>query len=254
MIHIKTPQEIEKMRRAGCLSHEVIHTLGEAAKAGVTTGELDDLASRIITERGGSSPCLGYAPHNHPPYPGWTCISVNNEVVHGIPGRRVLCEGDIVTIDCCVELGGWMADSAWTFPVGRVSQQADRLLKITEEALLRGIAQAKPGNRTGDIGHAVQRYAETNRCSVVRELTGHGVGKSMHEEPQVENVGSRGKGTVLKCGMTFAIEPMLNAGRRDVEFLEDQWTVVTADGNLSAHFEHTVAIVPHGAMILTNGA
>jgi len=221
------------------------------AQPGVTTGELEDLAARIISESGGTSPFLGYAPVGHPPFPAWTCISVNDEIVHGIPGRRVLEDGDIVTIDCGVELDGWMADSAWTYGVGKISPQAERLLKVTEESLYRGIEKARAGNRTGDIGHAVQLHAEKHGFSVVRELTGHGVGTSLHEDPQVLNYGARGKGDLLRLGMTFAIEPMLNVGRRDIKYKSDGWTIITADGKLSAHFEHTVAIVENGVQILT---
>lgn len=253
MIYLKSREEIEKMRAAGRVVNKVLTTTGAAAKPGVTTGQLEDIASRIICESGGTSPFLGYAPVGHPPYPAWTCISVNEEIVHGIPGHRTLNEGDIVTIDCGVELNGYIADSAWTFGVGNISPQAERLLKVTKEALYKGIAQAKPGNRISDIGRAVQRYAEANGYSVVRELTGHGVGKSLHEDPQVPNYWSPGKGDVMKCGMTFAVEPMVNAGRKDIKYLPDRWTIVTADGSLSAHFEHTLAIVNNGAQILTNG-
>jgi methionyl aminopeptidase len=252
-IHLKTHQEIEKIRAAGRVVNRVLKTCGAAVRPGITTGELEDIASRIISESGGTSPFLGYAPTGHPPYPAYTCISLNDEIVHGIPGRRALKEGDIVTIDCGVELNGFIADSAWTFGVGQLSPQAERLLKVTEEALYRGIAQAKPGKRVVDISKAVQRHAESNGYSVVRELTGHGVGRSLHEEPQIPNFVSRDKGPILQCGMTFAIEPMVNAGKKEVEYLDDRWTIVTEDGSLSAHFEHTVAIVPSGAVILTNG-
>jgi methionyl aminopeptidase len=251
MIYLKTQAEIERMRAAGRIVHHVLKTCGGAVAPGVTTGELEDLASRIISEAGGTSPFLGYAPGNHPPFPAWTCISVNEEIVHGVPGRRVLKEGDIVTIDCGVELNGWLADSAWTYPVGKVSPQVERLLRVTKESLYKGIAQAKAGNRIGDISFAVQRYAEGYGYSVVRELTGHGVGRTLHEGPEVPNFGHRGKGEVLQCGMTFAIEPMINAGRKDIKYLSDRWTIVTADRSLSAHFEHTVAITPNGADILT---
>jgi methionyl aminopeptidase len=178
---------------------------------------------------------------------------VNDEIVHAIPGRRVIQEGDLVTVDVAVELDGYIADSAYTFGVGQLSPRAALLLKVTKEALYKGIAQARPGKRTGDIGHAVQRHVETHGFSVVRELVGHGVGRTMHEDPQVANFGTAGKGDILQCGMTFTIEPMVNAGRRDIQCLDDHWTIVTADGSLSAHFEHTVAIVSNGAMILTNG-
>ncbi len=254
MIHLKSRDEIDRMRRTGRLVHKVIWETAAQIRPGVTTGELEDIAMKIMADAGGTSPCLGYAPVGHPPYPAWTCISVNEEIVHSIPGRRVLREGDIVTIDCCAELNGWLADSARTFPVGRISPLAEKLLKVTEEALNRGITQAKPGAHTGDIGYTVQRYAESYGFSVVRELHGHGVGKSMHEgELHVPNYGRKGKGAVLQCGMTFAIEPMINAGRKDIRSKPDGWTIVTKDGSLSAHFEHTVAIVPGGAEILTNG-
>lgn len=253
MIHLKKPQEIEKMRAAGRVVHRVLKETGAIVAPGITTGDLEDLAVKIITEAGGTSPFVGYAPVGHPPYPAWTCISTNEEIVHGIPGRRVLKEGDIVTVDCGVELDGWLGDSAWTFPVGKVAPGVERLLKVTEEALYKGIEQAKAGNRTGDIGYAVQKFVEAHGYSVVRELSGHGVGRSLHEDPQVYNYGQRGRGDLLQCGMTFAIEPMVNAGRKETKVLSDRWTIVTADRKYSAHFEHTVAITPDGTMILTNG-
>lgn len=253
MIKLKTGEEIEKMRRAGRIVHRVLQETGNAVAPGVTTGELEDLAARIISEVGGTSPFLGYAPGGHPPFPAWTCVSVNDEIVHGIPGRRVLKSGDIVTIDCGVELNGYLADSAWTYGVGTISPQAERLLRVTKEALYKGIEKARPGKHLSDISHAVQRHAESQGYSIVRELVGHGVGTTLHEEPQVANYGPPGKGPVLQCGMTFAIEPMVNAGKRDIQYLDDRWTIVTADGSLSAHFEHTVAIMPNGALILTNG-
>ena len=248
---LKTPQQIAKMRAAGRVVRRVLNATGEAAQPGVTTGELEDIAARIISESGGTSPFLGYEPAGHPPFPAWTCISVNEEIVHGVPGRRVLKDGDIVTIDCGVELDGWIADSAWTYGVGKISPQAERLLKVTEESLYKGIDKARSGNRTGDIGHAVQYHAERHGYSVVRELTGHGVGTTLHEDLQVPNHGVRGKGDLLRCGMTFAIEPMLNAGRKDIKYRDDGWTIITADGKLSAHFEHTVAITDSGVQILT---
>lgn len=251
---LKTDEQIAKMRRSGRVVHKVLQAMGEVVKPGVTTGELEDLAARIISEHGGTSPFLGYAPPGHPPFPAYTCVSVNEEIVHGIPGRRVLKDGDIVTVDCGVEIDGWIADSAWTYGVGTISPQAARLLKVTEESLYKGIEQAKPGKRTGDIGYAVQKYAESRGFSVVRELTGHGVGTSLHEELQVPNYGMPGKGDLIRCGMTFAIEPMLNAGRKDIDYKDDRWTISTKDKKLSAHFEHTVAIVADGALILTNGS
>jgi methionyl aminopeptidase len=252
MIHLKSRSEIAKMRETGRMVHRVIHETAKAIEPGITTGELEDIAVTLLSESGGTSPCLGYAPLGHPPYPAWTCISVNEEIVHSVPGRRIIKEGDLVTVDICAELNGWLADSAWTFPVGKVSHLAERLLRVTQESLYRGIAQARPGARTGDIGFAVQRYAESHGFSVVQELQGHGVGRSMHEgELSIPNYGSRGRGTKLELGMTFAIEPMINAGRRDIKNRNDGWTIVTADNSLSAHFEHTVAIAPGGAEILT---
>ncbi len=253
MAHLKTRADVEKMRIAGRVVHRAIQTAGKAVAPGVTTAQLEDIASSIISDSGGTSPFLGYAPQGHPPYPAWTCISVNSEIVHGIPGRYVLKAGDIVSIDCGAEIDGWIADSAWTFPVGKISPLAERLLKVTQDALFKGIAQAKAGHRVGDIGHAVQRHAESHGFSIIRELTGHGVGRTLHEGLQIPNYGSRGRGTPLQCGMTFAIEPMISAGRREIGCLDDEWTIVTADGSLSAHFEHTVAITTNGTEILTNG-
>lgn len=253
MIVLKGPAQIEKMRAAGRIVHEVLRETGAAAIPGVTTGQLEDIAARIISRAGATSAFLGYAPSGNPPYPAWVCISVNDEIVHGIPGRRALMEGDIVTIDCGVEKNGYVADSAWTYGVGEISPQAERLLRVTKESLFKGIEQVKPGKRLSDVGHAVQRHAEAGGYSVVRELVGHGVGTSLHEDPQVPNFGAPGRGPTLKCGMTFAIEPMINAGRKEIRSLADEWTIATADGSLSAHFEHTVAIMPDGAMILTNG-
>ena len=251
MIELRSREDIEKMRVAGRVVSRILQTVGAMAKPGVTTGELEDTASQLICDEGGMSPFLGYAPQGHTPFPAYTCISVNEEIVHGIPGVRVLRDGDIVTIDCGVELDGWIADSAWTYGVGKISAQTERLLKVTKESLYRGIAQARAGNRVGDIGYAVQKHAESNGFSVVRELTGHGVGRSIHEEMQVPNYGSRGKGIVLQCGMAFAIEPMINAGKKEIQYLDDHWTISTADRKMSAHFEHTVAITPDGADILT---
>lgn len=252
MSKLKSPYEIGKMRETGRRVNRVIHETAKSIRPGITTGELEDIAVLLMEERKMSSPCLGYAPINHPAYPAWTCISVNNEIVHAIPGRKVLKEGDLVTIDICAEHDGWVADSAWTFPVGKVSARAEKLLKVTEEALYRGIAAAKPGNRTGDIGFAVQKYVQSFGFSVVEELQGHGVGRTMHEgELSVPNYGHRGRGAKLQTGMTFAIEPMINVGRKEIETNSDGWTIVTRDGSLSAHFEHTIAIIQGGSEILT---
>ncbi len=249
---LKNQIEISKMRKTGKLVNQVIHETAKSIRPGITTAELEDVAVVLMEERGLISPCLGYAPTNHSPFPAWTCISVNEEIVHAVPGRRALKEGDLVTIDICAEYGGWVADSAWTFPVGKVSPRAEKLLKVTEESLYRGIAQARPGNKTGDISNAIQKYVENHGFSIVEELSGHGVGRTMHEgELCIPNFGARNKGTRLQSGMTFAIEPMINLGRKDILTRKDGWTIVTKDGSLSAHFEHTIAIVQGGSQILT---
>lgn len=218
-----------------------------------TTFDLEQIAVSTLAEAGATSPFLGYAPINHPPFPAWTCISVNEEVVHGIPGRRVLKTGDIVSCDVGAKMNGYYADGAWTFAVGPIRPEIQRLMRVAEEALYLGIDQARPGNRVGDISHAIQRHIARNGFTVVREMVGHGVGRSLHEEPQVPNYGRRGKGEVLREGMTLAIEPMVNMGRSEVESLSDEWTIVTTDRKPSAHFEHTVAVAPGGARILTQG-
>ncbi|MDE2127557.1 MAG: type I methionyl aminopeptidase [Armatimonadetes bacterium] len=249
----KTDAEIELIRQAGRVVHRVLNACGQAVAPGIVTGDLEDIAISVISAAGGSSPFLGYAPPGHPPYPAWTCVSVNNEIVHGIPGRRKLEEGDIVTVDVGVELHGFIADSAWTFAVGEVSSETAMLLEVTERALYDGIAQVHSGGRVSDIGAAVQTRAERSGLSVVKELTGHGVGRSLHEDPQIPNYGRPGRGPELVTGMTFAIEPMLNLGGSRIAVLDDGWTIVTADGSRSAHFEHSVAVADCGAQILTNG-
>ncbi len=254
MVILKTASEIEKMRAAGRVVYQALQAMKNAIVPGqTTTYDLEKAAIEVLNAHGATSPFLGYAPHNHPPFPAWTCISVNEEVVHGIPGRRVLQEGDIVSCDVGVQLNGYYADSAWTFPVGQISEEAQRLLKVTREALYKGIAQAKAGNRVGDIGHAIERHVSQHGYSIVRDLVGHGVGRSLHEDPQIPNYGRPGTGTVLEPGMTIAIEPMVNIGRRDIQALADEWTIVTSDRTLSAHFEHTVAITRNGALIITQG-
>jgi methionyl aminopeptidase len=254
MIILKSWEEIEKIRAAGRVVYAALQAMKAAIVPGkTTTHDLEQIAIRVLSENGASSPFLGYAPHNLPPYPAWTCISVNEEVVHGIPGRRVLVDGDIVKCDVGVELNGYYADSAWTFPVGKINSEVERLLRVTREALYKGIAQARAGNHVGDIGYAIERYVSQHGFSVVREMVGHGVGRSLHEEPQVPNYGKRATGPVLQEGMTIAIEPMVNAGRHEIETLSDRWTIVTCDRSLSAHFEHTVAITRNGVRILTQG-
>ena len=253
-IILKGPDELARMRASGRVVARALNAMRDAIVPGVTTtNDLENVAVRILSEAGASSPFLGYQPMNHPPYPAWTCISVNEEVVHGVPGRRVLREGDIVGCDVGANVAGFYADGAWTFPIGRLTKEADRLLKVAEEALWIGIEQAKVGRHVGDISHAIQRFVRKNGYTVVREMVGHGIGRSLHEDPQVPNYGKAGTGAVLRDGMTFCIEPMVNAGRKDIEALADEWTIVTSDRSLSAHFEHTVAVTKNGPLILTRG-
>lgn len=254
MIVTKSAEEIERMRAAGRVVHAALQAMRAAIRPEAsTTHDLELAAMRVISDRGAESAFLGYAPHEHPPYPAWTCISVNEEVVHGIPGRRVLREGDVVSCDVGVRLNGYYADSAWTFAVGTVSSEVQRLLRVAEEALHKGIAQARAGMHIGDIGAAIERHVTAHHYTVVRDLVGHGVGKALHEEPQVPNYGRPGSGPALAAGMTLAIEPMVNIGKRHVEALEDNWTIVTGDRAVSAHFEHTVAVTANGPRILTSG-
>ncbi len=247
MVQLKSKSDIEQMRKAGAIVGQVLIEIGEMIKPGVTTGDLD-LFAQVRTKELGAKPAFkGY--HG---FPGTLCVSVNEEVVHGIPSKkRILNEGDIVGVDFGVVLNGWFGDSAKTFCVGKVSPEVEKLVKITEKSLYLGIEQAKAGNHLFDIGHAVQNFVESNGFSVVREFVGHGIGRNLHEDPQVPNYGSKGKGMLLKPGMVIAIEPMINAGKPEVKVLNDGWTAVTADRKWSAHFEHTIAITEHGNDILT---
>ena len=242
----KTPEQIEKMARAGKVLAEVIREMGATIRPGVTLRELDEMAERSMRLRGAVPSFLGYRG-----FPASICASPNEMVVHGIPDGRKLKEGDIFSADFGLILDGWHADSAYTFPVGRVSEEARRLLEVTQVSLAAGIACCRPGNRLSDIGNAIQRVVEEARFSVVREFVGHGIGRSMHEDPQVPNYGKPGRGPVLEEGWVLAIEPMVNAGGWETRLLDDNWGVVTADGSLSAHFEHTVAITSEGPRILT---
>ncbi len=246
----KSRTEREEMRAAGALVAEILEVLRQAARPGVTTAELDALASRELAARGATSNFKGY--HSGLYFPGVLCASVNEEVVHGIPGPRVLKEGDILSIDFGAVYHGWNGDSATTVPIGEGSPEAERLLQVTQEALWQGIAQARAGNRVQDIGRAIHAYVQAAGFSVVRQFVGHGIGREMHEEPEVPNyVDARQPNPVLRPGMVLAIEPMVNAGRAETRILPDKWTVVTADGSLSAHFEHTVAITDGEPDILT---
>jgi len=246
MIILKSPREIELMKEAGLIVWEVHQELAKAVAPGVTTGELDDLAEEMIRKAGGIPSFKGY--HG---YPGSICASINEEVVHGIPGKRRLKEGDVIAIDLGVTYKGYVGDSAYTHGVGKVSPEVQRLLDVTRVSLEKAIEQCYPGKRLGDVGHAVQSYVEAQGFGVVRDFVGHGIGASMHEDPQVPNFGAPGTGKELKPGMVIAIEPMVNMGTWEVKVLADKWTVVTLDKGYSAHFEHTVAITDTGPVILT---
>jgi methionyl aminopeptidase len=248
-IILRSRKEIERLRASNRVVMSVMSELGEAIRPGVTTLELDALAERIIREQGAIPAFKGYRGYQHS-----ICASINEEVVHGVPSEKKLEEGDIVSVDVGAKLYGYFGDHAVTFPVGEVDPEADKLLKCCEESLFKGIEQAKPGNRLFDISHAVQKHAEGAGFSVVRAYVGHGVGTNLHEEPQVPNFGEPGTGPELKAGMVLAIEPMLNMGVHDVKVLSDEWTVVTADEKLSAHFEHSVAITEDGPDILSLAA
>jgi len=242
----KTPDEIDKMAAAGAILVRTLALVETKIRPGVTTAELDAAAERFIRSQGAEPAFKGYRG-----YPATLCASVNEQVVHGIPGNRALAEGDIISLDMGVKLNGYYGDSALTVAVGPVSDEAKTLLRVTEEALEKGIAQVRVGGRISDIGHAIQQHVEAHGFSVVREFVGHGIGQRMHEEPQVPNYGEPGRGPRLAEGMVLAIEPMVNAGKPAVKVLADGWTAVTKDGSLSAHFEHTVAVTADGPWILT---
>ena len=247
MISLKTEREIDLMRKAGSVVARLLQEMSEMVAPGISTGELDRYAESRCKELGVIPIFKGY--HG---FPASVCISLNDEVVHGIPSmKRFLKDGDIVGLDFGVSYEGWYADSARTVPVGTISTQAKQLIEVTQEGLNQGIQACKDGNRLYDIGHSVQKYIESFGYSVVREFVGHGIGRALHEEPQVPNFGPKGKGLLLKVGMVLAIEPMVNAGSHEVKVLRDGWTAVTVDHALSAHFEHTVAITPRGPEILT---
>jgi methionyl aminopeptidase len=247
LVQLKSLNEIEKMRKAGAIVAQVLQEIEDLVKPGATTADLDLFAQTRTKELGAKPAFKGY--HG---FPGTLCVSVNEEVVHGIPSKkRILRDGDIVGIDFGVILDGWFGDSARTFPVGAVDSKAAKLLEITEKSLHLGIQEARVGNHLFDIGHAIQNFVESHGFSVVREFVGHGIGKSLHEDPQVPNFGIKGKGMLLKAGMVIAIEPMINAGKPEVRVLADGWTAVTVDKALSAHFEHTIAITEAGPEILT---
>jgi len=246
MITIKSPREIELLRIAGEITGSTHNYLKPFIKPGVTTKELDKLAEDYIRERGATPSFKGYDG-----FPGTICASINEEVVHGIPSNRKLKEGDIISIDIGACYKGYHGDSAWTYPVGKISKEKEYLLEHTEKSLFEGLSVIKDRIHVGDIGYAVSKYAHEHNLSVIRELVGHGVGTDVHEEPDVPNFGKQGSGPVLKEGMVIAVEPMLNLGTREIFILDDDWTIVTADEEPSAHFEHTVLITKDGYEILT---
>ena len=248
MIHLKTPEEIEYIRKSSLLVSQTHATLVEYIKPGVKTSKLDEIAEQFIRDNGGQPSFKGYGG-----FPAALCISVNEQVVHGFPSDREIKEGDILSVDCGVYKNGYHGDSAFTFPIGAVSPEAKKLLQVTFNSLFIGIEQAVAGNRIGDIGFAIQNYCEfTHKYGVVRNLVGHGVGKDLHEDPQIPNYGKRGKRPMLQEGMVIAIEPMINLGTYQVRTLQDRWTIITKDGKPSAHFEHTLAVKKGKADILSD--
>lgn len=251
MITLKSAAEINKMHRAGQVVAEVLERMRERVAPGVTTAELDRLAEEVIRQHDAVPSFLGYPPGSAHPFPASICSSINEELVHGIPGPRALQEGDIISIDVGCILDGYHGDAALTLPVGKISREAQRLLEITEQALYVGIAAATEGRRAGDVSAAIQSYVESHGYNVVREYTGHGIGRDMHEDPQVPNHGQPGTGVRLRKGMTVALEPMVLAGDSCVRTLGNHWTVVSCDGALTAHFEHTIAVTDGEAKILT---
>lgn len=246
MIICKTPREIEIMREAGKIVALTHQELKKHIKPGITTLELDEIAEKFIRKLNAIPSFKGYNG-----FRGSICASVNNELVHGIPGKRVLKDGDIISLDIGAKYNGYHGDSAWTYPVGQIDKATQELLDVTEESLYIGLKEAKPGERLSNISHAIQTYAESNGFSIVREYVGHGIGQDLHEDPQIPHYGPPNKGPRLKPGMVLAVEPMVNAGSRYVKTLADNWTVVTVDGKMCAHFEHTIAITESGYEILT---
>ena len=245
-------RELDKMRRVGRLAAQLLDHLTPMVQPGVSTQELNDEAERWTREHGATSAPLGYAPPGHPPFPGSICTSINEVVCHGIPNpKQILKDGDIMNIDVTLILDGFHGDTSRTFFVGNPPPTAQKLVEVTKECMLRGIAEVKPGARVGDIGAAIQEYAEAQGYSVVRDLVGHGVGRRFHTEPSIPHFGERGKGLRLRPGMVFTIEPMINEGTWEIRLLPDRWTVLTKDGKLSAQFEHTVAVTQDGVEILT---
>jgi len=249
MVQLKTSAEIEKMQKAGRVVALVFEALSDLIKPGVSTFELDRKAEQVIRGEGAVPSFLGYGT---PPFPASICVSINQEIVHGIPSHsRILKEGDIVSVDVGAELDGFHGDAARTFPVGEISPEVAQLVKVTEECFWIGFEKSQIGNRIGDISSAIAQHAESFGYGVVRELTGHGIGRHMHEDPDVPNYGKKGHGLRITAGLVIAIEPMINLGTRNIEVLDDEWTIVTADGRQSSHYENTIAITPNGPIITT---
>jgi len=247
MIELKTPEEIEKIRKSGKILRQMLTLLRENVRPDISTGELDKMAEKFVLSKGGIPACKGYGG-----FPATICTSINEEVVHGIPGKRKLKEGDLISFDSCVLLDGWYADSAITVIVGRERSEKDkRLAKVTEKALYLGIEQARVGNRLGDISSTIQYYVESNGFSIVRDYTGHGIGRHLHEDPVVPNFGSKNNGILLREGLCIAIEPMVCAGKFELYTGKDGWTAKTVDHSNAAHFEHTIVITKNGPDILT---
>jgi methionyl aminopeptidase len=246
---IKSQSEIDIMREAGKINAHALQAVREAIRPGVTTGELDEIAETIIREHGATPAFLGYP--GPIPYPGTINASINEEMVHGIPGKRQLKEGDLISIDCGTVYEGFVADSAFSVGVGKIAKEVERLLDVTKKALEIGISKMRAGNRVGDVSAAIQKHVEANGYHVPREYTGHGVGRQMHEGPQVPNFGLPGRGLVLRSGLTIALEPMVLVGTHHTKVQADQWTVTSKDGSLTAHYEHTVAVTDSDPRILT---
>lgn len=252
MALVKDPWELALMRQSCRRLAEVVAAMRESVRPGVSTLELDEIAEKMVRDLGGVPSFKGYRVLGIPdPFPATICASPNDQVVHGIPTDQTLASGDIISIDVGLVYGGYHSDCAFTAAVGEVSDAVRQLLDVTEQSLYQGVSQARPDNRIGDIGHAIQSYVEPHGFGIVREYVGHGIGRKLHERPSIPNYGKPGRGDLLKAGMCIAIEPMITLGGEETEALEDGWTVVTADGSLSAHFEHTVAITPRGPEILT---
>mgnify|MGYP001196989022 FL=1 len=251
MINIYSEKEIAKIREASRIVAKAHEEIGKSLRAGMTTKDIDDITERVFRENGANPSCKGYPKGYKNPFPAASCISVNDEVIHGIPGNRVIKDGDLVCVDLVADKDGYFGDATRCYVVGEGSEVAQRLIEVAKESFYEGIKYAKPGNRISDISHAIQEYVEKNGFSVVREYQGHGIGRDMHEDPGVPNYGRSGRGPRLEAGMVIAVEPMINEGSYDIITEPDGWTVLTKDGKLSAHYENTIVITKNGAEILT---